>query len=89
MVDVRMRTIDTGALALTPEPESERWEAMSRRDGSVRVAGHWDDWVRLAKRIVEIDAIWRDRETRGDAWDDGHAAGVADAGGGDTVNPFR
>jgi hypothetical protein len=90
MGDVRMRTIDTGVLSLTPEAESERWEVTSRRDEASRVAGHWDDWIRLAKRVLEVDALWRDREARGDAWDEGHAAGAVDAaGGGDTVNPFR
>jgi hypothetical protein len=89
MADVRMRTIDTGVLALSPEPDSERWAVASRRDDSERVAGHWDDWVRIAKRIIEVDGLWRDREARGDAWDDGHAAGSADAAGGDTANPFR
>jgi hypothetical protein len=89
MADVRMRTIDTGVLALNPEADSERWEVAARRDGAARVSGHWDDWVRLAKRVLEVDALWRDREARGDAWDAGHAAGAADAAGGDTVNPFR
>ena len=50
---------------------------------------YWGDWVRLAKRILDADALSRELEGRGDGWDLGHAAGVADASGTDTANPFR
>jgi hypothetical protein len=35
------------------------------------------------------DALARDLEALGDAWDRGHAAGGADARGGSTPNPYR
>lgn len=35
------------------------------------------------------DALARDLEALGDAWDQGHAAGTADAAGGSTSNPYR
>lgn len=35
------------------------------------------------------DALARDLEALGDAWDRGHASGTADGGGGVTPNPYR
>ena len=38
---------------------------------------------------LRADALARDLEAMGDAWDRGHAAGTADADGGITPNPYR
>jgi hypothetical protein len=35
--------------------------------------------------VLQLDTIWREREARGDAWDQGHAA----SGSVDAVNPYR
>ncbi len=49
----------------------------------------WGDWVRLARRILDTDALSRELEARGDAWDQGHAAGSAATTGGKSENPYR
>ncbi|TDN87504.1 hypothetical protein [Microbacterium sp. BK668] len=81
MADSRRRPIDIGRIALRPLDDADLWQA----DG----AAHWSDWVVLAQRILAADALRQDLEGRGDAWDQGYAAGIADAGGGDRANPFR
>lgn len=43
----------------------------------------------LAQRPARRDALARDLEALGDAWDRGHFAGTADAEGGETANPYR
>lgn len=43
----------------------------------------------LVQRPARRDALARDLEALGDAWDRGHFAGEADAGGGETANPYR
>ncbi|QIG38494.1 hypothetical protein G5T42_02525 [Microbacterium sp. 4R-513] len=81
MADQSGRPIDTGRIALRPIEDSDAWRA----EGDAR----WSDWVALAQRIIAADALRRDLEGRGDAWDQGHAAGIADAAGQDTPNPYR
>ena len=88
MPDPRRNLISTGILALAPAEAPEKW-AVRSSDESPAVEAHWGEWVRLAKRILDADALSRDLEGRGDAWDLGHAAGAADASGSDTINPFR
>ena len=87
MADSGRRPIDTGRIALRPIDDSDAWQ----------VEGHanWTDWVVLAQRILAADTLRRDLEGRGDAWDQGHAAGIADAAGqagapGEaSANPYR
>lgn len=43
----------------------------------------------LTGRPARRDALARDLEALGDAWDRGHFAGTADADGGETANPYR
>jgi uncharacterized protein involved in type VI secretion and phage assembly len=43
----------------------------------------------LIEPLARRDALARDLEALGDAWDRGHAAGGADARGGTTPNPYR
>jgi hypothetical protein len=88
MTDPRRRTIRAGKLSIRPADAPERWEVGAAPDGPA-VEGSWGDWVRLAKRILDADALSRDLEARGDAWDQGHAAGVSDGGQGGSRNPFR
>ncbi|MFG6445344.1 hypothetical protein ACFXQA_08710 [Microbacterium sp. P07] len=61
---------------------------MRSEAGETGVEANWGEWVRLAKRILDTDALSRDLEARGDAWDQGHAAAGGDRNG-DAVNPFR
>lgn len=86
MPDPRRRPLGTGVLSLEPADAPERWR-LTGPDGGIPEA-NWGHWVRLAKRIVEVDALSREREGRGDAWDDGFAAGRA-APRDDTENPYR
>ncbi|MFJ4039145.1 hypothetical protein ACIPVB_13835 [Microbacterium sp. NPDC090007] len=55
------------------------------RAGGGAVEGAWSDWVAFAQRVLQVDELWRGLEARGDAWDEGLAAG-RDAG---AVNPYR
>lgn len=89
MPDPRRRTISVGTLSLQPADAPERWEVSAGSAEHGAVDAHWGDWVRLAKRILDADALSRDLEARGDAWDQGHAAGVTDTGDGSAQNPFR
>lgn len=88
MPDPRRTPISTGTLSLGPADAPEKW-AVRTADDAPAVEAYWGDWVRLAKRILDADALSRELEGRGDGWDLGHAAGVADASGTDTANPFR
>lgn len=91
MPDPRRRTISAGDLTIRPADAPERWEvSASAGEGDV-VEARWGDWVHLARRILDADALSRDLEARGDAWDQGHAAGLDDGAGGTgtTLNPFR
>ncbi len=58
---------------------------MRGRDGDDGIEGGWSDWVALAHRVLRADELWRGLEARGDAWDEGLAAG-RDPG---AVNPYR
>lgn len=69
--------IGVGDLALRLVPDSVRWEIA---DGTT---APWGAWVRLAKRILDTDALARDVEGRGDAWDQGRAADAS------AENPYR
>lgn len=84
MSDPRAQRIDVGPFQLEPDADSPAWHAVGSDGGSVPT-GAWSDWVALAQRVLQIDAIWREREARGDAWDQGHAA----SGARDAVNPYR
>ena len=64
-----------------PSPRRGRRPAPARG----AVSGGWSDWVAFAQRVLQVDGLWRDREARGDAWDQGHAA----SGEPDAVNPYR
>jgi len=89
MPDPRRNTISIGTVSIRPAQTPERWEVRAGVEDAAAVEGSWGEWVRLAKRILETDALSRDLEAKGDAWDQGHAAGVADAREGDSANPFR
>ena len=89
MPDPRRNTISVGELSIQPANAPERWHVRIDRDDSVRIEATWGEWVRLATRILEADALSRDLEARGDAWDQGHAAGRAAADVGESVNPYR
>lgn len=86
MPDPRRRPLGTGVLTLAPADAPERWRLTATEDGAPEA--NWGHWVRLAQRILEIDALSREREGRGDAWDEGFAAGHA-SGSDDTSNPYR
>ena len=65
MPDPRRNLISTGTLALAPAEAPEKW-AVRTSDDSPAVEAHWGDWVRLAKRILEADALSpRPRGSRG------------------------
>ncbi|WDG16826.1 hypothetical protein [Microbacterium sp. Clip185] len=86
MPDPRRRPLGTGARTLDPADAPERWRLTGSEEGVPEA--NWGHWVRLAQRILEVDALSREREGRGDAWDQGFAAGHAetsDAAG----NPYR
>ncbi|WAC68542.1 hypothetical protein [Microbacterium sp. SL75] len=84
MPDPRSSRIDIGSFRLEPVPDSARWRAVAREDGAP-IEGGWSDWVALAHRVLRADELWREREARGDAWDEGFAAGQDAA----AVNPYR
>lgn len=86
MPDPRRRPLGTGVLTLEPAEAPERWRLTGTEEGAAEAT--WGHWVRLAKRIVEVDALSREREGRGDAWDEGFAAGQA-ANDSDAENPYR
>ncbi|WP_136585386.1 hypothetical protein [Microbacterium hydrothermale] len=52
---------------------------------AARITAAWTDWVAFAQRVLQADALWRDVEARGDAWDEGFSA-ARDA---DARNPYR
>lgn len=87
MTDPRRTAISVGDLSLGPSEAPEKW-AVRPRSGESEVEAHWGEWVRLATRILAADALSRDLEARGDAWDQGHAAGAGN-GDAEAVNPFR
>ncbi|MCR2763556.1 hypothetical protein NQ152_08540 [Microbacterium sp. zg.B48] len=89
MPDPRRTTIAVGKLSIRPADAVDRWEVRGTAHDSVAVEGSWGEWVRLARRILDTDALSRDLEARGDAWDRGHAAGISDAGDGESANPYR
>ncbi|KAA9153419.1 hypothetical protein F6B41_08885 [Microbacterium lushaniae] len=84
MSDPRRRPIRAGALSMSPSEAPERWAVQAGGDGAPTLEASWGDWVRLARRILDADALSRDLEARGDAWDRGHAASAEDA-----ANPYR
>ncbi|WP_243227590.1 hypothetical protein [Microbacterium sp. CIAB417] len=86
MPDPRRRPLGTGALTLEPAEAPERWRLAGTEEGAPEA--NWGHWVRLAQRILEVDALSREREGRGDAWDEGFAAGHV-AHSDDTANPYR
>jgi len=84
MPDPRAPRIDIGPFHLEPAPDAGRWRAVSDR-GAPDAEGAWSEWVAFAHRVLQVDAMWREIEARGDAWDQGHAA----AGDPAAVNPYR
>jgi len=84
MPDPRHTRIDVGPFHLDAVPDSARWRAEGR-GGDASVEGGWSDWVAFAQRILQADELWRGLEARGDAWDEGFAAGRDTA----AVNPYR
>ncbi len=55
------------------------------RADAARITAAWTDWVAFAQRVLQADALWRDVEARGDAWDDGFSA----ARNAEARNPYR
>ncbi|UIN31943.1 hypothetical protein [Microbacterium binotii] len=86
MPDPRRRPLGTGTLTLEPAEAPERWVLTGTDEGAPEA--NWGHWVRFAQRILEVDALSREREGRGDAWDEGFAAGRA-VQSDDTANPYR
>lgn len=98
MPDPRALRIDVGPFHLVPTPEASTWTAVQERGGGGAASGtadagrearavtaSWTDWVAFAQRVLQADALWRDVEARGDAWDEGFSA-ARDAG---ARNPYR
>lgn len=96
MPDPRAARIDVGPFHLTPTPHAGTWTALARcgtgtgagQSGGAPASGitaSWADWVAFAHRVVQADALWREVEARGDAWDEGFGA-ARDAA---AVNPYR
>ncbi|PVW06357.1 hypothetical protein DEA06_02155 [Microbacterium sp. Gd 4-13] len=88
MSDPRRDRLSVGGLSIAPSAAPEKWEVRAQLDGAA-VEAHWGEWVRLARRILDTDALSRDREARGDAWDQGHAAGADPEAASEAVNPYR
>lgn len=88
MPDPRARRIDVGPFHLLPTPDAETWTATARGTSDaeqVEITAQWTAWVAFAQRVLQADALWRDVEARGDAWDEGFSA-ARDAG---AANPYR
>ncbi len=91
MPDPRALRIDVGPFHLAPTPDAATWTASPRAvspdavSGSPGIAANWGDWVVFAQRVLRADELWREREARGDAWDEGFSA-AKDAA---AVNPYR
>lgn len=88
MPDPRALRIDVGPFRLEPTPDAGAWTAVPRGEtaGAVSaITASWSDWVVFAERIRRADDLWREREARGDAWDEGFVA-AKDAA---AVNPYR
>lgn len=97
MPDPRALRIDVGPFHLVPTPDASTWTAEQEpgrahpgsaapdRADAARITAAWTDWVAFAQRVLQADALWRDVEARGDAWDEGFSA-ARDA---DARNPYR
>ena len=88
MPDPRALRIDVGPFRLEPTPDAGTWTAVARGDaGGVAsgISASWSDWVAFAEKVRRADDLWREREARGDAWDEGFVA-ARDAA---AVNPYR
>ncbi|KEP75378.1 hypothetical protein HR12_35010 [Microbacterium sp. SUBG005] len=98
MPDPRALRIDVGPFHLVPTPDASTWTAVQDRgrggaasgtggaDGETgAITAAWTDWVAFAQRVLQADALWRDVEARGDAWDEGFSA-ARDA---EARNPYR
>ncbi|AZC14214.1 hypothetical protein DT073_11265 [Microbacterium sp. ABRD28] len=91
--DPRREPTRVGPLQFAPAEAPERWRlTMTPAEGALCEAT-WGEWVRFAQRVLRLDALSRDLEERGDAWDRGFAAGRADTADGKAVsgsaNPYR
>lgn len=67
------------------EPGSSPHALQQSGDSASGITASWADWVAFAHRVVQADALWREVEARGDAWDEGFGA-ARDAA---AVNPYR
>ena len=98
MPDPRALRIDVGPFHLAPTPDASTWTAMQEAGSGGtasgpgggasdpgRITAGWTDWVAFAQRVLQADALWREVEARGDAWDEGFSA-ARDAR---ARNPYR
>ncbi|MFF7683441.1 hypothetical protein ACFZA2_11850 [Microbacterium sp. NPDC007973] len=98
MPDPRALRIDVGPFHFAPTPDASTWTAEQERGGrgaasgidadgtdAGRITAGWTDWVAFAQRVLQADALWRDVEARGDAWDEGFSA-ARDV---EARNPYR
>ena len=88
MPDPRALRIDVGPFHLVPTPDAATWTAVPRAGAGGEASGSTasrSDWVAFAERVRRADELWREREARGDAWDEGFVA-AKDAA---AVNPYR
>ncbi len=92
MPDPRRQLIRIGSLSLHPADAPERWRVGSDVGAPGSTEATWGEWVRLAQRVLQIDALSREIEGRGDAWDEGFAAGRSGDSAPATdaeTNPYR
>ncbi|NYF17237.1 hypothetical protein HDC37_002065 [Microbacterium sp. AK009] len=91
--DPRREPTRVGPLQLAPADAPERWRLTMTREETEQCEATWGEWVRLAQRVLRLDALSRDLEERGDAWDRGFAAGQATASDegaeSGSANPYR
>lgn len=88
MPDPRALRIDVGPFHVVPTPDAATWTAVPRAGAGGETSGitaSWSDWVAFADRVRRADELWREREARGDAWDEGFVAAKDVA----AVNPYR
>ncbi|WJL95835.1 hypothetical protein QSU92_00985 [Microbacterium sp. ET2] len=93
MPDPRREPTRVGPLQFAPADAPERWRLTTTRAEAEACEATWGEWVRFAQRVLRLDALSRDLEERGDAWDRGFAAGQTAASDEDDQsrpeNPYR
>jgi hypothetical protein len=91
--DPRRDPTRVGRLEFAPSEAPERWRLTMTGAPQDPCEATWGEWVRFAQRVLRLDALSRDLEERGDAWDRGFAAGqdaaASGAGVADPPNPYR